>query len=77
MACGVSGMEGDAGAGLTSPIPYQHGAVLIDGKVVDRDQFLFEGLQRLLIQLKLDLQRPVGDPRPRCLRRTWTLSSTS
>jgi hypothetical protein len=35
---------------------------LVDREVVDLDQFLFEGLQGLVIQVKLDLQRPIGDP---------------
>jgi hypothetical protein len=30
--------------------------------VVDLDQFLFEGVQGLVIQAKLELQRPIGDP---------------
>jgi hypothetical protein len=35
---------------------------VVDRKVVDLDQFLFEGLKRLLIQLELELERTVGYP---------------
>jgi len=35
---------------------------LVDRAVVDLNQFLFEGLQGLVIQVKLDFQRPIGDP---------------
>src|SRR5262249_6471035 len=42
------------------PGPYQHSAVLVDREVVDFDQFLFEGFKRLLIQVKLELERAVG-----------------
>jgi hypothetical protein len=44
------------------PSPHQHSSVLFDREVVDLNQFLFEGLQGLVIQMKLELQRPVGDP---------------
>jgi hypothetical protein len=42
--------------------PHQHAAIVVDREVVDLDQFLFEGLKRLLIQLELQLERAVGHP---------------
>jgi hypothetical protein len=44
------------------PGPHQHASVLVDREVVDLDQFLFEGVQGLVIQVKLEPQRPIGDP---------------
>ena len=43
--------------------PHQHSAILVDRKVVDLNQFLFEGGERLLIKMKLSVS--VQDTRPR------------
>jgi hypothetical protein len=40
--------------------PHQHSAIVVDRKVVDLDQLLFEDLKSLLIQMELELERTVG-----------------
>ena len=42
--------------------PDQDMAVLIHRQVPGKDEFVFDGLQRLLIQCELDFQRPLGHP---------------
>ena len=40
--------------------PHQHAAIVVDRKVVDLDQLLFEDLKSLLIQMELERERAVG-----------------
>jgi len=39
--------------------PHQHSALVVDRKVVDLNQFLFEGFKRLLIEMKLEREGAV------------------
>src|SRR5215469_4324514 len=39
--------------------PHQHSAALVNGKMVDLEQFLFKGLQGLIIQPELELESTV------------------
>jgi hypothetical protein len=52
-----------AGAGRgAAAVPRQHGAVLVDGELLDRNELVREVLQERVINGKLALQSAIGDP---------------
>ena len=46
---------------LSGAGPHQHGAILINGTLVDLDEFHLEIVKVRVIKVKLALERPVGD----------------
>jgi hypothetical protein len=42
--------------------PHQHGAVLVDGALLDRNELVLEVLQKRVVNGKLTLQGAIGDP---------------
>src|SRR2546430_10289644 len=55
------GWHGRCG-GASTPSPHQHGAVLIDGKVLDLGELVFEVPQERVVERKLALEGTVGHP---------------
>ena len=44
-----------------SPVQTRHRPLLVPAKLVHRDDFLLQDLQQVIIQVELDLERPIGD----------------
>ena len=50
--------------GISATRPHQHAAVLIPGNPVRIEKFVLEGLQGLVVQVKLHFERAIRHPAP-------------
>ena len=61
----MSGLAGQGRDWRTSVTrPHEHLPLLIDGELLDANQLNFQILQVVVIELKLALECPIGDPLP-------------
>jgi hypothetical protein len=61
---GFRGSRGSGGSGTSGAGPDKDTIALIPGDLVCIEEFVFEGLQGLVVQVKLHFEGPVGHPPP-------------